>query len=248
MDEKKEKAIRSRIYPKIWDATFLLTYNNMKVFEYLIDQLDKNKRCKILDIGCGYKPYQRLFDEKGFNFEYIGVDFDRKSYADYMLDMNKDKLPFDNSSFDLIILSEVLEHLYNPFNAIHEAVRVVKKNSFIYISTPFIFSYHGTPYDFYRFTEFFYRKLAEELSLEIIKVEKSGSFFTIPLFTTNILTDIILSRLKLNVFSYSIFSFVNILGMVIDYIALKLANKCSLKEKLQFMNCGIALILKKCVE
>lgn len=137
LDERKkimrEKAIRERVLPKIWDASFLLTNSNIKVFLHLLNLLNKELKVRILDIGCGYKPYMTLFEKESFDFEYIGVDFNENSEADFILDMNKDKLPFSDSSFDIVILSEVLEHLYNPLNAIKEAVRVLRTTGYIYI-------------------------------------------------------------------------------------------------------------------
>ena len=177
------------------------------------------------------------------------MDFDEHSEADFVLDMNKDQLPFEDSSFDLVILSEVLEHLYNPFNAINEAVRVLRKDGLLYVSTPFVFHYHGTPYDFYRYTEFFYKKISEELSLEMVETKKGCSFFTTPVFTTNILIDNIFSKFKCKAFSYPLLTFLNILTFAIDSILLKFGEKLGIREKMQYMNCGIALIFKKkCVE
>jgi ubiquinone/menaquinone biosynthesis C-methylase UbiE len=46
-------------------------------------------------------------------------------------------LPFENESFDFIILSEVLEHLAEPFKALTEIKRVLKKNGSLIISVPY---------------------------------------------------------------------------------------------------------------
>ncbi len=249
LDERKkimrEKAIRERVFPKIWDASFLLTNSNIKVFLHLLNLLNKELKVRILDIGCGYKPYMTLFEKESFDFEYIGVDFNENSEADFILDMNKDKLPFSDSSFDIVILSEVLEHLYNPLNAIKEAVRVLRKTGYIYISTPFVYHYHDIPYDFYRYTEFFYKRVAEDFSLEIIKSKKGCSFFTIPFFTLNLLLSTVFSKLKAKIFVYPITTLFNISALCIDSFMLKIAEKAGLKEKLQHMNCGIAIIFKK---
>jgi SAM-dependent methyltransferase len=72
---KKEKAIRSRIYPKIYDPTYLLTHSNIQVFKYLLNILPKDKTLNVLDLGCGYKPFKYLLEENGIVADYIGVDF-----------------------------------------------------------------------------------------------------------------------------------------------------------------------------
>ena len=47
------------------------------------------------------------------------------------------QLPFTDSSFDLVILSEVLEHLDNPAQALKEIKRILKKGSVLIVSVPY---------------------------------------------------------------------------------------------------------------
>lgn len=204
----KRRAIRERIAPKLWDATFINTYNNLKTFLKSIELIYKGSEMKILDIGCGYKPFYYLLTEKNLNFKYVGVDFSKyNSEADIICDCNYDKLPFEDNTFDFIILSEVLEHIYNYENCISEAVRVLKKRGMVFITTPFVFPEHGAPYDFHRYTSFFYRKILQEHGINLLFIKKSGSFFTVPLFTFNIL----LEKMKLKILSYTIILFNNLL-------------------------------------
>jgi len=61
----------------------------------------QNKDQIILDIGCGQKKIEGA----------IGIDFSPYSVADIVLDLNKEKLPFEDSSVDFIYTSHALEHL-----------------------------------------------------------------------------------------------------------------------------------------
>jgi len=59
---KKEKAIRSRIYPKIYDPAYLLTHSNIQVFKYLLRRTSFGLKpgMTVLDLGTGagfYLPY-----------------------------------------------------------------------------------------------------------------------------------------------------------------------------------------------
>lgn len=249
----REKSIRERIQPRMWDSTYLLTSSNIRTFWDLIETLkieQKVSGLRILDLGCGYKPFNRLFSREGFGYEYVGVDFDREnSEADYILDLNSDLLPFDDEYFDIVILSKVLEHLYNPIHCLKEASRVLKRGGYIYISTPFVFHYHGTPYDFYRYTEFFYRKISEQLGLDILKLRKSGSFFTVPIYVTNIAICTTFQKLKLNFLVKPIIFINNFIAVLLDKLLLNiLLRNTDLSSKLQYMNCGLSLILRKCAE
>lgn len=95
----------------------------------------------VLDVGCGngalkkLLPYNRL----------VGVDVLKDSInlvlkAGYIqakqVDLNHEKLPFKNNSFDVIICSHILEHLLFPIKATQEMRRVLKSNGFLFISSP----------------------------------------------------------------------------------------------------------------
>lgn len=55
--------------------------------------------------------------------------------------------------WDLIFCLEVLEHVYEPFSAASELVRLLAPGGHLFISTPFYFEVHGPPPDCWRFTE-----------------------------------------------------------------------------------------------
>jgi SAM-dependent methyltransferase len=70
---------------------------------------------KILDLGCGTKPYRDLFSNAT---EYIGIDIENPGHdhSKENIDMFYDgkHIPFENESFDGLFFSEVLEHVFNP--------------------------------------------------------------------------------------------------------------------------------------
>ncbi len=241
---KKNKTIRERIKPKIWDVTFLLAYNNITTFRQililLINDLDK---IKVLDLGCGYKPFKLLLPK--FE-EYVGIDFSHEdAEPDIILDLNKDNIPFPDKYFDLVIISEVLEHLYNYENCLKEAVRVLKNGGLMYVSSPFMFPEHGVPYDFHRYTEFFYKRKLEEMGLKILLLKKSGTFFSVPLVLFNFSLYSISAKLKIEKFLYPVFTLQNIILYCFDTIVLKLANVFKLKYRFQHFYVGLSLIAKK---
>ena len=205
MDMKKEKSIRERINPKIYDATYILTKTNINVFNNLMDLILGNSHLKVLDLGCGYKPFKILLNERLPNIEYVGVDFSTENAEpDIVLDLNKDTLPFPDGYFDLVILSEVLEHLYNPMHCLEEAIRILKQGGFIFISTPFLYGNHDKEHDYYRYTDLFYRRFSSEKRCEIVSIEKSGSIVSAPIFILNLFLGSLQQKLK-NPFIYTFF-------------------------------------------
>jgi SAM-dependent methyltransferase len=63
-----------------------------------------------------------------------------------------ENIPCGDDSFDLIITQECLEHVKDPFKAMNEIYRVLKKGGKLYVQLPFIIGYHPGPADFWRFT------------------------------------------------------------------------------------------------
>ncbi|MDD2412202.1 MAG: class I SAM-dependent methyltransferase [Bacteroidales bacterium] len=135
---------------------------------------------KILDFGCGQKPYKMLFTNAT---EYIGVDIENEAHnhekEDVDIYYDGKKLPFDNESFDNIFSSEVLEHIFNHEEIVPELFRVLKKGGKILITVPFSWEEHETPYDNCRFTHFGIEHLLQKHGFTILKSEKTGHFFAV---------------------------------------------------------------------
>jgi len=81
------------------------------------------------------------------------------------------KLPFEDNSFDLVLIESVLEHIDEPEIVIKEAYRVLKNSGKMYISIPFTFVFHGSPNDFNRYT---LNGLKKRLEITGFKVKKYG--------------------------------------------------------------------------
>lgn len=100
----------------------------------------KGKRgVKILDIGCGTgMAAERL---KDFGAVY-GVDISSKSIEQARDRLDEayvslaEKLPFRNEIFDVIVCTEVIEHLLAPSEALSEFNRVLRSGGYLIISTP----------------------------------------------------------------------------------------------------------------
>lgn len=239
------KAVRERIYPKIWDVSYILTRSNIKHFHELITILKKERsNIRVLDLGCGEKPFEKILLNHFEIVEYLGIDMVENSMADILLDLNIERIPFEEKSFDLIILSEVLEHLYNPMFILKEALRVLKKGGYIYISTPFLFHYHEPPHDYYRYTEFFYKKFALENNLLIISIKKGGTFFSSPFFALILLITAIFKKLGIKPLAYTLTSLFNIISLIIDSVTLRIFP-ARLKQEAQYLHAGISVIFKK---
>jgi SAM-dependent methyltransferase len=122
---------------------------------------------RILDIGCGTKPYQKFF-----NCKYIGLDSLTQAQPDIVGDAWN--LPFPDNHFDGIILNQSLEHIAKLNETVNEIQRTLKPSGLAIITAPQTMKNHSSafsstkapvhnfdttqePYwrvDYYRFTKF----------------------------------------------------------------------------------------------
>ena len=126
----------------------------------------------ILDVGCGNKPYQSLFQST----EYIGLDVEKSGHdhTNEPVDVYYDgKLfPFDDLRFDSVICNQVLEHVATPETTLSEIYRVLKPQGYALLTVPFLSDEHEQPFDFYRYSSFGMKHLLETYNFEIVKSVK----------------------------------------------------------------------------
>lgn len=88
-------------------------------------------------------------------------------------------LPFTSPQYDIVLLSETLEHLPNPEKALREAQRVILPGGHIVIAAPFLFPLHADPDDFQRWLPSKYKKVLDEIGFEDVNVYPMGGFFAV---------------------------------------------------------------------
>lgn len=82
---------------------------------------------KVLDLGSGDRFLKNEFEDRGITY---------KDYDIYDINFDTDKFYYKDNEFDLVVSLAVLEHLKNPDLFLNECKRVLKNNSFLYLSTP----------------------------------------------------------------------------------------------------------------
>lgn len=142
----------------------------------LLIQFSSNLKGKMMDFGCGSKPYSGIFHVD----DYVGVDFYNEGHPheNENIDIFYDgkTLPFPNSQFDSVLSSEVFEHIFNLQDILKEINRVMKMNGKLLITCPFIWNEHEIPFDYARYTKFALFDLLEKSGFQVIEFKKSGNF------------------------------------------------------------------------
>jgi len=108
---------------------------------------------RLLDIGCGEKPYLDIFSPH--TDSYTGIDIPQSLHKKDAVDIfaNAHQLPFKKDSFDTVLCLEILEHVKQPLDVLKEIYRVLKPGGILVLSAPQNYWLHNDPKDFYRFTQ-----------------------------------------------------------------------------------------------
>jgi len=101
---------------------------------------------RTLNIGFGGVPHRSFFPNT------ITLDIAKSGNPAILGDAYF--LPFTNGSFEIVLCTEVLEHLTEPQKAIDEIKRVLKKRGKLILTTRFLFPLHDIPSDYFRFTKY----------------------------------------------------------------------------------------------
>lgn len=130
----------------------------------------------LLDVGCGDMPFKEMIIP--LVTEYHGLDmFPRNSDVFYVQDI-QDMEQVPSERYDSVICLEVLEHIPDPFRALHELSRVLNPNGICIISVPHLSRIHEEPYDFYRYTKYGLQYMLEAAGFEILQIEVRGGLLT----------------------------------------------------------------------
>jgi SAM-dependent methyltransferase len=142
----------------MWSATWLVRH---QLATWLAGEAaaaaERHGRYRVLDVGCGPKPYYPFF--AGRADEYVGVDVVENPAAE--LRGPVEALPVPDASFDVVLCTQVLEHCDDPAAAVRELRRVTAPGGRVLASTHGVQVYHPSPQDLWRWTHVGLRRLFE---------------------------------------------------------------------------------------
>jgi SAM-dependent methyltransferase len=142
-------------------------------------------RGRLLDVGCGDKPYQSIF--RPHVSEYVGIEHEEvfasthASAAEHRPDLYYDgnRLPFADKSFDTVLSIQVLEHTPRPQALLDEISRVLRPDGLLILSAPFSARLHEEPYDYFRYTPHGLRSLCENAGLVVTEIWEQGNIWSV---------------------------------------------------------------------
>ena len=137
----------------------------------------------VLDIGAGTCPYRALFAHckyKTHDFKkYEGVklgDTDEYGSIDYVSDITD--IPVPDGAFDVILCTEVLEHVPEPIAALKELSRILHIGGQLLLTVPLGSGLHQLPYHYYGgYTPEWFKHFCPKFDLYITEITQNGGLF-----------------------------------------------------------------------
>lgn len=129
---------------------------------------------RVLDVGCGDRPYERLIPSQ----EYVGLEIDTpvnraRARADAYYDGRR--FPFEDGAFDAVLCNQVLEHVFEPEAFVREIARVLKAGGRLLLTVPFVWDEHEQPRDYARYSSFGLKALLERTGLQVSQQRKTAA-------------------------------------------------------------------------
>jgi SAM-dependent methyltransferase len=183
----------------------------------LLELLDQESIQSVLDVGCGSRTYESLFQGvkyKGIDVEVSGRIATEKAPDEYFDGVN---IPEREKMYDLVLCTEVLEHCRNPEELMSEIKRVVKVGGFVLITAPSIWGLHEEPFDFRRYTSHGLKDLITNAGMRIARQEKTdeGVYALAKLVASEIVNETSSRRLRYFLGTALVISCMAILKMIL---------------------------------
>jgi SAM-dependent methyltransferase len=135
--------------------------------EELVRDLHVADHAVVLDYGCADQPYRRLLPA---SVEYVGTDLPGNPLATREIAPDG-TVPVDGESADLVLSTQVLEHVRDPGLYLRECYRVLKPGGELLLSTHGMMVYHPDPVDYWRWTGAGLRRAVEDAGFEVVRLE-----------------------------------------------------------------------------
>lgn len=139
------------------------------VGEYLRRHLDLF-RGRVLDLGAGNSPYAAWYSSQ---CDFV-VTTDIAAHPGLSVITGAEMLPFEDGSFDVVLATEVLEHVTDFEASMNEIRRVLAPGGNVIITVPYFYPTHEPPHDHRRFTHHGLRASLEARDLTVADLTAKG--------------------------------------------------------------------------
>lgn len=155
-----------RVSPRIWEPDWHVLRTLAKAIRTILaDHRLTLKGARVIDFGCGSRPYESWFTAAGAQYQGADIlgDAEIKVLANGTLDVSDEQ-------YDLVASFQVLEHVWDVGTYLQEARRVLKRDGLLVIATHGTWLYHPHPNDYRRWTAEGLRREVEECGFRLVRI------------------------------------------------------------------------------
>jgi SAM-dependent methyltransferase len=156
-----------RAAPSIWQPDWLVLREMARVLRAMLADPGLSLRgARVLDFGCGTRPYEPWFLAQGA--QYSGADIDD---AHEVRIGAEGRLDCGDGEYDLVASFQVLEHVWDLAGYLGEARRALTADGWLLLSTHGTWLYHPHPADYRRWTAEGLRREVESRGFRLVRME-----------------------------------------------------------------------------
>lgn len=156
-----------RAQPRIWDLGWhVLRRQGEAIRAMLANPVLALRGARVLDFGCGTRPYESWFKDAGA--QYHGADIDG---GHEVMIRGDGSLAAADAAFDMVASFQVLEHVWDLATYLGEARRVLKADGWLLLSTHGSWFYHPHPGDYRRWTAEGLRREVEAHGFSLVEMQ-----------------------------------------------------------------------------
>lgn len=168
--------MKERLANSLLNPAYIAQYSLRRCICSYIPTLQLAGSEVLLDVGCGSRPYESIFCSRGIA-KYIGIDVEDSGRSPKLkkpdIFYNGDTFPLAEASVDVVLCTQVLEHVPTPAKLLSECSRVLKPGGYLLLTVPFCWEEHETPYDYCRWSAFGLTRLIGEADLQIVNIQRT---------------------------------------------------------------------------
>ncbi len=171
---------RSAYEPASAQEYFIVTLLANRIHAVLRD-LARARGGRALDIGCGEQPLRSFLTGLGYSYCGLDVQQNESRTVDVVTPIDR-PIPVEvirPASFDLIVCTEVLEHVADWDMAFHNLADLLAPGGDMLITCPHVYPLHEMPHDYWRPTPYALRYFADRAGLKIVRQESAGDGFDV---------------------------------------------------------------------
>ena len=132
---------------------------------------------RVLDLGGNKIRKRGQFDIEHYDLHVVYANLSTAKRPDVQADAAR--VSFKDGCFDAVICSELLEHVPDPPAVLREAYRVLREGATLLICAPFLHRMHGDPYDYGRYSDYYWSQTLTTIGFSDIRIEKQGLFWSV---------------------------------------------------------------------